>query len=155
VQVQVRAPLGLLAQPVLADQHECREKDRFERDHHREETVRKRIERLESKSAFVNHDPYAEPDDVDIHERCSPRKIRDPVGNAVLKTPVALRLAAEAHDRTDVPLDHVREQRVVFVVVECRLALAGHLMRVRGILGFGGNCGSILLSVPATILATR
>src|SRR6476659_7917167 len=67
--------LTLRVRPVLADHHECREEDRFERDDHRQQSVRVPFD--------AEPDPAAEPGDVDVDERHRAGERGDPVGHPV------------------------------------------------------------------------
>jgi hypothetical protein len=76
--LQVGDHLALCIGPVLADHHERREEDRLERNDHRQQPVRVVLD--------TEHDPAAEPRDVDVDEGHGAGERRDPIRDAVLHT---------------------------------------------------------------------
>jgi hypothetical protein len=67
---------ALLIGPVLADHHERRQEDRFQRNDHGEQPERVVLD--------LEKDPRGEPDDVDVDEHHRAGESRDRVGDAVL-----------------------------------------------------------------------
>jgi hypothetical protein len=87
--------------PVLADQHEGREEDRFERDDHRQQAKGVALD--------PEADQAAEPGQVDVDEHHRAGERGDPVGEAILDVPRPLfRMPSERRARLG------REVRDVF-----------------------------------------
>src|SRR5262245_43357064 len=66
LQVEIRAPLGLFAQPVLADEDEGGQEDGLQRHDHGQKAVGEGIEGPQTQVSGVDQDPEREPDDVKV-----------------------------------------------------------------------------------------
>jgi hypothetical protein len=63
------APVGSLLLPVLADQHEGRQEDRFEAHYQGQQPEREGIEdQALTEDSFVAQQPRAEPDGMEVYE---------------------------------------------------------------------------------------
>jgi len=107
---------------VLAEEHEYRQNDRFERDAHGQEAERKRVEAPDpapSERTHVQDDPHEEDAEMDEAEGQTPAELGDPVGDLHDGRPVVFGLLVDvARDavpekpgRFAEPLPHRGEQR--------------------------------------------
>ncbi len=102
LQIQIRAFVGNRACPVLTDEHECGEEDRFQGDYQCQQAKRERIEWRPPEPAQIERDPKAEPDSVDIDEGHTSRKDRQRISDSVLKALLALFFSAHLNNRANI-----------------------------------------------------
>ena len=74
MQIQNRATFRFLAHAILTDEDECRKKDRFQRNNHRQEPVGERVKGVHTEPSGVNQDPQPKPDYVHVGETMRPEK---------------------------------------------------------------------------------
>ena len=96
LKIQIRSLISNFRNPVLADQYECGEQNRFQRHDHRQQIKRIRIERFEAGPSQVDGQPDAKPYQVDVNENHVAREPGHPVGDAVLGAFAALHVLAVA-----------------------------------------------------------
>src|SRR5262245_27621839 len=83
LEIEVRPPVALPGEIVLADQDENRQEDRLERDDQGEKTERKRIDGMPARhESDVPGDPPREPGDMETREPGRAGYPRDGVGEA-------------------------------------------------------------------------
>ena len=105
LEVGIREHLALRVRPVLADQHERRQEDRFDRGG-RSQNDKCRIEcGDEGNPADVDGDPDPDNHQVDIDERHAAGERRDGIRRACLHTLRALLLASFLSKHRDVAME--------------------------------------------------
>ncbi len=87
VHIQLRPAVRLVAEAVLADEHEGRQKDGLQRHNHRQEPIGKGIEWRYPDTSGVHEQPSTKLEDMEVHKNHTARKGRHSIGQAVLHGP--------------------------------------------------------------------
>src|SRR5262245_34666437 len=112
LQIQLRPAVCRIAEAVLADEHEGREKDGLQRDNHRQEPIGEGVERWYPHMASVYEQPGTKPEDMEVHKDHTARKGGDSIGQALLHGPFVCCLETQPRDGTNVALNDMGEQGV-------------------------------------------
>src|SRR4030095_6689615 len=107
LQIQLRPAVCGVAEAVLADEYEGREKDGLQRDNHRQEPVGEGVERWYPDTAGVYEQPGTKPEDMEVHKDHVARKGGDGIGKTLLHGPFVCGLETQPRDGADIALNHM------------------------------------------------